>query len=188
MPVFNQNPSRADGRVPSVVGAIWAQSPEGVIAREGKTPWHVPADLQLFVQLTHGFSVIMGRKTWESFPQRPLEGRTNIVLTSQTDWEAEGALVAHSLPEALDLASNFGDETWIIGGESVYLEALDICTKLVISTIDMSFPEVSETPERFTFAPDVDSHTWTRVPQLSDESWRPRSGEARWRVDVYVRS
>ena len=80
------------------VGLVWAQTSDGVIGKDGDMPWHLPEDLKHFTRLTTGHPVIMGRKTWLSFPDkyRPLPGRTNIVITRQTSWastpEAEGAV------------------------------------------------------------------------------------------------
>lgn len=78
---------RADGGSDVVVGGIWAQSPDGVIGADGSIPWHVPEDLKFFSRTTVGHPVIMGRRTWESFPERfrPLPGRPNIVITSRPD-------------------------------------------------------------------------------------------------------
>ena len=96
------------------VGLIWAQTPDGVIGKDGDMPWHLPEDLRHFTRLTTGHPVIMGRKTWLSFPDkyRPLPGRTNIVITRQKRWadtpEAEGAVVVPSLDDAL-LESQFVD-------------------------------------------------------------------------------
>jgi dihydrofolate reductase len=83
------------------VGLVWAQTPDGVIGKDGDMPWHLPEDLKHFNRLTMGHPVVMGRKTWLSFPDkfRPLPGRTNIVITRQKSWadthEAEGAVVVH---------------------------------------------------------------------------------------------
>ena len=78
--------ARGTSRQP-VVGGIWAQSPDGVIGADGSIPWHVPEDLRFFSRTTVGHPVIMGRRTWESFPERfrPLPGRPNIVITSRPD-------------------------------------------------------------------------------------------------------
>ena len=87
---------------------IYARSRNGVIGRQGQLPWHLPADLAHFKQTTLGQAVVMGRKTWDSLPERfrPLPGRTNIVITRQTGWQAPGALVAHSLAQAMALCQN----------------------------------------------------------------------------------
>ena len=81
----------ADARI----SLIWAQAADGVIGEAGSIPWHLPEDLAHFKELTHGGAVIMGRRTWDSLPERfrPLAGRRNIVITRQKDWSVEGATV-----------------------------------------------------------------------------------------------
>ena len=96
---------------------IYARAANGTIGKDGTMPWHIPADLKRFKALTMGHAMIMGRKTFESFPS-PLPGRRHIVLTRDTDWHAEGAEVAHSHADALQMA---GDEpVAIIGGAEIY--------------------------------------------------------------------
>lgn len=92
-----------------------------MIGRDGKLPWHLPADLKRFKAQTIGRAMIMGRKTFESFPS-PLPGRRHIVLTRDLGWSAEGAEIAHSVEEALALA---GDDAAVIGGAEVFALFLD---------------------------------------------------------------
>ncbi len=87
-----------------------------MIGRDGRLPWRLPADLKRFKAETMGRPMIMGRKTFESFPS-PLPGRRHIVLTRDPDWQAEGAEVAHSVVEALALA---GDDAAVIGGAEIF--------------------------------------------------------------------
>ena len=94
-----------------------ARADNGVIGRDGKLPWRLPADLKRFKAQTMGKPMVMGRKTFESFPS-PLPGRRHIVLTRDTDWSAEGAEVAHSAEAALALAGE-GDVA-VIGGAEVF--------------------------------------------------------------------
>ena len=84
---------------------IFARAANGVIGHHNAMPWHLPEDLAHFKRTTLGCPVIMGRKTWDSLPPkfRPLPGRLNVVVTRQLDWQADGALCAHSLQEACDL-------------------------------------------------------------------------------------
>ena len=123
------------------LGAIWAQTDAGIIGRDGDMPWYAPEDLARFKKVTLGAPVIMGRRTWESFPPRfrPLPGRMNIVI-SRSATEAEerdGALWVPSLDAALYAARDAAGapveatpadtaavDAWIIGGGSVYAEAL----------------------------------------------------------------
>ena len=85
------------------LGLIWAEARGGVIGKDGGMPWHVPEDLAHFKERTTGHPVIMGRRTWESFPERfrPLPDRRNIVVTTDAEWAADGAERASSLDEAL---------------------------------------------------------------------------------------
>lgn len=118
------------------LGAIWAQTIDGVIGRDGVMPWHVPEDLQHFQEVTTGKPVIMGRRTWESLPDtyKPLPGRTNIVVSRSVDTvEArDGAIWVSSLDAALEVAHKAQEATgagsladaWIIGGGTLYAEAL----------------------------------------------------------------
>lgn len=94
-----------------------ARADNGVIGRDGKLPWHLPADLKRFKAQTMGKPMIMGRKTFESFPA-PLPGRRHIVLTRDSGWAAEGAEVARSPAEALALAGD--GEIAVIGGAEVF--------------------------------------------------------------------
>lgn len=94
-----------------------ARADNGVIGREGKLPWHLPADLKRFKAQTMGKPMVMGRKTFESFPS-PLPGRRHIVLTRDPDWSAEGAEVAHSPEDALALVGEA--EVAVIGGAEVF--------------------------------------------------------------------
>lgn len=111
-----------------IISAIAAVSKNGVIGREGGLPWDLPDDMKFFQRTTLNHPVIMGRKNWESIPARfrPLRDRTNIVVTRNTDYEAPGAEVCHSLDAALALARTAAvKEIFIIGGGQLYAEAFD---------------------------------------------------------------
>lgn len=95
---------------------ILARADNGVIGRDGALPWHLPADLRRFKALTTGRAMVMGRKTFESFPA-PLPGRRHIVLTRDRDWRAAGAEVVHSVDDALASA---GGDAVVIGGAEVF--------------------------------------------------------------------
>jgi len=99
-----------------VITLVFAHAHNGVIGRDGTLPWHLPADLKHFKALTLGKPMIMGRKTFESFPA-PLPGRRHIVLTRDGGWDAPGAEVACSVEDALSLAS--GDAS-VIGGAEIF--------------------------------------------------------------------
>lgn len=108
-----------------------ARADNGVIGREGSLPWHLPADLKRFKAQTMGKPMVMGRKTFESFPS-PLPGRRHIVLTRDRGWQAEGAEVAHTPEEALALA---GDDVSVIGGAEVFALFLDRADRIELTEV-----------------------------------------------------
>ena len=118
------------------VNLILARAANGVIGAGGVMPWHLPEDMAHFKQQTAGAPVIMGRKTWDSLPQRfrPLPGRRNIVVTRQPDWNEKGAQRASSLREALSICEQ-APEAWVIGGAQIYAEALPLAQRAIITEI-----------------------------------------------------
>ncbi len=146
--------------------------------------WHVPADFQFFKRSTLGFPVIMGRSSWEALgSSAPLPGRTNIVVTRQPDFIADGALVAHSLDDAITIAHSDGDDVWIAGGAQIYAQAISLADELVVTDLDLTVSE----DEHVVYAPTIDDAEWAVDSTRSDATWRERSGDARWRVTTYVR-
>jgi dihydrofolate reductase len=142
---------------------IVAMERNGVIGRDGDLPWHLSADLRRFKQLTMGHHIIMGRKTFESIG-RLLPGRKSVVVTRQSDFAAPGAVVTHSLPDAVAAASN-DDEAFIIGGAEIYQQALDVVDRIYLTEVDA---DVSG-DARF---PDFDRAEWTvaeRTEHPADE-------------------
>ena len=119
---------------------IYARAANGVIGKDNRLPWHIPEDMAHFKQLTQGCPVVMGRKTWDSLPPRfrPLPGRTNIVVTRQGYWQAEGAHRAGNLAEALALCDP-GKTVWIIGGAQIYTEALPLADCVEVTEIAQDF-------------------------------------------------
>src|ERR1700749_4819340 len=110
------------------VGSI-ARSKNGVIGRDGDLPWRLKSDLQIFKQVTLFKPVIMGRKTWDSLPKKPLPGRLNVVLSHDGSFEPQGALVCETLGEALQIAreqaqEDGAEEVCVIGGAAVFAEVL----------------------------------------------------------------
>ncbi|MGY4828380.1 dihydrofolate reductase [Sphaerotilaceae bacterium SBD11-9] len=119
---------------------IAAVARNGVIGHDNALLWRLPEDMQYFKRTTHGFPVIMGRKTWDSVPARfrPLPGRRNIVVTRNREWRAEGADTAHSLQQALALAGD-AEHVFVIGGAQLYAEALPLAERLVLTEIDRDY-------------------------------------------------
>ena len=119
---------------------ILARARNGVIGNNNTLPWHLPEDLAHFKRTTLGCPVIMGRKTWDSLPPkfRPLPGRLNVVVTRQSDWRADGAVVANSL-EAACAACPSESTAWVIGGAELYAQALALASTAVVTEIDADY-------------------------------------------------
>jgi dihydrofolate reductase len=116
---------------------IYARAANGVIGRDGTLPWRLPADLKRFKALTMGKPMVMGRKTFDSFPA-PLPGRRHIVLTRDREWSAEGAEVAHMPDEALALAG--AGEIAVIGGAEVFALFADRADRIELTEIHADYP------------------------------------------------
>ena len=142
---------------------IFARTANGVIGQDNALPWHLPEDLAHFKRITLGCPVIMGRKTWDSLPARfrPLPGRRNIVVTRQPDWQADGAIGAHSLAQAVQQAAGHA-EVWVIGGADIYAQALPLASSAHVTEIEQDFAGDAQAP--------VFDNTWletARLPQVS---------------------
>ena len=111
---------------------VVARARNGVIGRDGKLPWHIPADLKRFKALTMGSVMVMGRKTFDSLPGL-LPGRRHIVLTRDRSWSAEGAEVAHSVEESLELAE--GEPVSVIGGAEVFAMFLPLADRIELTEV-----------------------------------------------------
>lgn len=143
------------------VTLVAAVADNGVIGADGDIPWRIPADFAHFKALTLGHVLVMGRATYESIG-RPLPGRTTIVLTRDPQWTADGVLVAIDLETALRLAEGIDAEVFIVGGASVYAEALDVADAQVLTEVHLE-------PEGDTLYPAFDRTRWIetrREPHL----------------------
>ena len=128
---------------------IAAVSTNNVIGKDNQLPWSLPADLKYFKNTTWALPVIMGRKTFESFP-KALQGRTNIVITRQADYSAENITVVKSLEEAIAKAAELQtEEIFIIGGSEIFKQAWSVADRLYITRVhaevdgDSFFPEIN---------------------------------------------
>jgi len=139
---------------------------------------HLPGDLKRFKNITLGHSLIMGKKTWESLPNKPLAGRRNIVITDNPDDTFEGALKAKSIQEALSLCEA-GKEVFIIGGGSVYRQFMPLADRLLVTHIHREY-------ESDTFFPVIDPEEWTITEEeehvLADEQ------NTRYTYTTYIRN
>lgn len=147
--LFNSN----EGRAREIWGIV-AAARDGAIGRRGEIPWRLREDLRHFKELTMGHPVIMGRRTWESLPRRPLPGRRNIVLSRRPGFRAEGAEVFTTAAEAIS-ACGGSEIPFIIGGAELYAAALPFCTRIFLTEVD-------------TTVEDADAF----FPALPAEEWR----------------
>ncbi|MFA6064850.1 MAG: dihydrofolate reductase [archaeon] len=129
---------------------IAAMTTARVIGKNGKLPWHLPEDMKLFKELTTENTVIMGKNTWNSIPEkfRPLPNRTNIIVSS-TLAPQKGTIVCENIPKAIIEAKKIGKDAYFIGGAGIYKEALELADVLHISWVkenylgDTYFPEIN---------------------------------------------
>jgi dihydrofolate reductase len=135
---------------------VLARAANGIIGRDGGMPWHIPADLRHFKQITKGRPMIMGRKTFDSLPGL-LEGRRHIVLTRDRAWE-EGAEVVHSVEAALKAAN--GPHVCVIGGAEIYQLFLPLADRIEMT-------EIAAKPDGDTSMPAIDTAEWSEVSRDS---------------------
>src|SRR5262245_51624937 len=129
-----------------------------VIGSNGAIPWHLPEELKRFKSVTLGHHIIMGRKTWESIG-RLLPGRTTVIVTRQRDYRVPGAVVAHTLDEAIG-ASRGDEEIFVIGGAEIFREALPVADRVYLTTVDTEVPGD------------------TFMPPFEGAGWREQSAQA----------
>ena len=134
---------------------VVATAKNGCIGINNDMPWHIPEDFAFFKAYTSGKPVVMGRKTWESLPKKPLPNRRNIVITRQADYVAEGAEVVGDLQAAFALCAD-APEIIVMGGAQIYAEALPLVTDLRITEVDLSV-------EGDAYFSTVDANVWQEV-------------------------
>jgi dihydrofolate reductase len=145
----------------SRIALVVAVSRNGVIGRDGGLPWHISSDLRRFKKITMGKPVIMGRKTWESLPRKPLPGRPNIVITRQRGYRAPGATVVNDAFTALAAARGHGaEEIAVIGGGEIYGMFFDQADRIYLTEVDIAVQGD------------------TRFPVIDARDWRQTDGEA----------
>ena len=132
---------------------IVAVAENGAIGKDNNLLWHISGDLKRFKAITTGHSIIMGRKTYLSFPKRPLPDRKNIILTT-SDTVFEGAYTAKNIEQALALCDS--DEVFIIGGESIYRQFLPYTTKIYLTRVHQSY-------DADTFFPTLNMDEWETI-------------------------
>ena len=133
------------------------------IGKDNRMMWSIPADMKFFRETTKGNIVIMGRKTLESFPQgQPLKNRVNIVITRKKDYKVKGAVIVHSVEEAVKEAKKYEGELFVIGGESIYRAMLAYCDTAYVTKIDHAF-------DADTYFPNLDEDKEWQMTKISEE-------------------
>ena len=167
-----------------LIALVVARARNGVIGRDGGLPWRLKSDMAFFKATTMGKPVVMGRKTWDSLPRKPLPGRLNIVVTRQPGFQAEGAEVFSTFPAALDRArqqavSDGVPEVCVIGGAQIYDATLGLADRLYVT-------EVAAEPDGDAHFPDPDPDIWREVSaerrdaaEGDDHAWTIRVLERR---------
>lgn len=151
------------GTTPKRVVMVAAVARNGVIGLAGDIPWSIPEDLKHFRATTRGHTVLMGRSTYESIGH-PLPYRTNVVITRQPDWSADGVLVAHSVEEGLELARDLAGDVMVIGGGEIYRAAMPHATHQVLTEVDLE-------PEGDTHYPDFERAAWVEERREDHEGY-----------------
>ena len=140
-----------------MITLVAARSRNGVIGKDGGLPWHIPEELKFFQKETLGSAIIMGRKTWESLPVKPLKKRLNIVITSSSELRnTDGVKVCSSPEEALTTAANHGySRINVIGGEQVFKSFMGRADRILLTEVDMHVDEGN------VFFPDISDDEWS---------------------------
>lgn len=144
------------------ISMIAAVAENNVIGKDNDLVWHLPDDMKFFMQKTTGHHVIMGRKNFESIPDkfRPLPNRPNIVMTRQQDLRIDGAYVVNSLEDALEIArKNNESEVFVIGGGDIYNLAMDTADTMYITEVKSRF-------EGDAFFPEFDKSEWQEIERI----------------------
>jgi dihydrofolate reductase len=147
-----------------IVSLIAAVSKNHVIGKNNDLPWHLPNDMKYFMQTTKGHCVLMGRKNYESLPEkfRPLPNRTNILITRQGNYLAPGCEIFNTIEQGIAYAKEKGEtELFIIGGAEVYEATLPLADKLYLT-------EINATIDGDTFFPQIDKSEWKETARTTN--------------------
>jgi dihydrofolate reductase len=137
---------------------IAAAADNNALGKDNQMIWHLPDDFKRFKQLTTGHYIIMGRKTFESFP-RPLPNRTHVIITRQQGYSAEGCIVVNSLEEAIKACPK-DEEVFVIGGGEIYNQSIDTADKVELTRVH------GVSPEADAFFPEIDLSKWKMVEEV----------------------
>jgi dihydrofolate reductase len=158
------------------ISLIVAMSRNAVIGKDNRLPWHLPADLKRFKELTMGHTIVMGRKTWASIG-RPLPGRRSVIVSRNPDFHADGAVVAHTLDAAL-AASPDDNEIFIIGGEQIFRLAMPHANRIYLTIVQADV-------EGDTFMPAIDPGQWRKT--FSEAHAVSESNPLAWQFEIHER-
>ncbi|MBN2349548.1 MAG: dihydrofolate reductase [Bacteroidales bacterium] len=142
------------------ISIIVAIAKNYAIGKDNQLLWHLPEDLKRFKKITTGKTLVMGKKTFESLPVRPLPNRKNIVISDNKDDNFEGCIMAHSIEDAISKMDDT-HENFIIGGGSIYRQFLDLAQKLYITLIDKDF-------EADTYFPEINVNHWQETERIDN--------------------
>ncbi len=160
-----------------MISVIVAVSEDWGIGRDNELLWHIPEDLRRFKKLTMGKTIIMGKKTWESLPLKPLPGRRNIVLTDVPDECIDCSVTAYSIDDALSKCSD-DDEVFVIGGGSIYRQFMPLADRLYITHVHAKAPAD-------VYFPVIDRRRWRIIEEYKSVS--EDSGMIPYTYRVYER-
>ena len=144
------------------ISLIAALSKNRVIGKNNDLPWHLPDDMKYFMQTTKGHHVIMGRKNYDSIPEkfRPLPNRINIVVTRQKDFSAPNCTIVNSIDQGIVIANEAGEsETFIIGGAQIYKEGMALTQRMYLTEIQAEI-------QGDTYFPEIDFSKWVEVSRI----------------------
>jgi dihydrofolate reductase len=161
----------------SMISIIAAISEDCGIGKNNDLLWNIPEDLKRFKKLTLGKTVIMGRKTWESLPRRPLPGRKNVVITDVPDENIGNAVTAYSIGDALSKCSD-DEDIFIIGGGSIYRQFMPLAGRLYITLVHRSVPAD-------IYFPEIDMNTWKIIEK--DDSGSNKNDAIPYTYIIYER-
>ncbi|WP_396147092.1 dihydrofolate reductase [Flavobacterium sp.] len=159
-----------------MITLIAAAAENNALGKDNDLLWHLPEDFKRFKQITSGHYIIMGRKTFESFP-KPLPNRTHIIITRQKEYLADGCLVVHSLEEALEISPQ-NEEIFIIGGAQIYKQALPFADKIDLTRVHIEL-------DADAFFPEFNTSEWNLV--FSEKHFKDEKHQFDYTFETYIK-
>ena len=159
-----------------MITLIAAAAENNALGKDNDLLWHLPEDFKRFKQITSGHYIIMGRKTFESFP-KPLPNRTHIIITRQKEYLADGCLVVHSLEEALEISPQ-NEEVFIIGGAQIYKQALPFADKIDLTRVHIEL-------DADAFFPEFNTSKWNLV--FSEKHFKDEKHQFDYTFETYIK-